>query len=371
MANNELPDLQIETTDFIRLIGSDPEAFKEAVRAFEFPGDFVERFEEEFVKSGENLLRAFNHVIIRALTDAGLMDGFEDKLGSDFNAMMRKLVDAVIARHPVKDITGVSPRDFLKHYIGPVASMFMLTMKEKILDLYEKKLLMEELLSVRDTMTEFSRKLSEKDAKVGELTQHYEERIRGIMEEGPATDSLTGLQPRLRYERKIDSLKSGVNANKTFWVLCLDIDLFKSVNDTYGHATGDRVLGGLGKIIQRHTRDGDAYRPGGEEFVVIFDAAKMNRKAVEQAADSIRRGVESRTFNTDEGTPFRKTISIGIASGLGADIENTIKNADKAAYNVKHSGRNNIWVHGEDTPMVKRNGSRNSLPPQPSPIKAK
>lgn len=367
----------ISNIDFARIIDADPEFYNESLKRFKLPERFLGDFEEEFEKSKDeaspdgNLKAAFGRVLYKTLSDEGLLDFFEGILDHKVNGAIRELIDAVVERHPNQDLTKVSPRDFLKNYVGTVGSMFLLFLRSKLKDLFELKLLMEENLRAKETVNEFSGKIKERDAKVEELTAEFSERLALAAEEIAAIDALTGLESRARYERKLQTIESDPRP-KEYWILFLDLDNFKSVNDQYGHATGDTTLAEFAKIIQRHTREGSAYRYGGEEFVLIIDAERMSKKAVEAMAQALRKGVESKIFYTsDEGAPFKRTISVGVALGKGADIRKTVKKADDSAYKVKESGKNNIWFNEDEAPVVKRNGSgKKSLPPTPSPLKS-
>ena len=119
-------------------------------------------------------------------------------------------------------------------------------------------------------------------------------------------------------------------------ILIMDVDLFKQVNDNYGHDEGDRILMFVADCIRNCLRGRDlVIRWGGEEFVVLlFDCPQ---EQASQVAERIRRSVE-RSVNG----VCRITISVGVAIYPGGDCFATIKKADQALYVAKHSGRNKV-----------------------------
>lgn len=132
-------------------------------------------------------------------------------------------------------------------------------------------------------------------------------------------------------------------------ILMMDIDHFKNLNDTYGHAFGDIVLIKVASILINSLRLEDlASRYGGEEFVIVLK--KMTVEDAQLVAERIRQRIESLEFKyTEKGKNeiVKTTISIGIArynSGLDSVPEDLIKRADAALYEAKESGRNRIGI---------------------------
>lgn len=128
-------------------------------------------------------------------------------------------------------------------------------------------------------------------------------------------------------------------------IAMLDLDYFKTVNDQYGHASGDYVLAGVSRFIIENIRLYDKFfRIGGEEFLICFQNA-----SIEQAFEMVERlriGIAGMQININENKFVNITASFGIAS-IEADIsiEQSIEYADKALYKAKNEGRNNtkIW----------------------------
>jgi two-component system cell cycle response regulator len=177
--------------------------------------------------------------------------------------------------------------------------------------------------------------------------KRYTERLRDNVQmsiEMAITDALTGLYNRRYMETHVGTLVEQAAARgKPLTVLVIDIDYFKSVNDSWGHDTGDDVLREFAIRIKKSIRGIDlACRYGGEEFVVVMPDTDMAVATV--VAERLRRRIASEPFPIQQGArTIEVTISIGIAA-LGHD-ENAamvIKRADQALYRAKRDGRNRV-----------------------------
>jgi two-component system cell cycle response regulator len=161
------------------------------------------------------------------------------------------------------------------------------------------------------------------------------------------TDELTGLYNRRYLDAHLDELiervhKDGISAA----VLMFDIDHFKQVNDTHGHAAGDDVLKELAARTVNSVRSVDLVaRWGGEEFVVVMPETDL---AIATAvAERLRVAVAREPFTVkEEGKNLPVTISIGVtaATGRGDDRDKILKRADAALYTAKTRGRNCLTV---------------------------
>jgi two-component system, cell cycle response regulator len=131
---------------------------------------------------------------------------------------------------------------------------------------------------------------------------------------------------------------------KPLSALTLDIDYFKSINDTYGHDAGDDVLRDLSLRVKRSIRGIDlACRTGGEEFVVVMPETDMAVAAM--VAERLRRRIAAEPFPIDQGQrTVPVTLSIGIAALRGGDdnAASLLKRADQALYRAKRDGRNRV-----------------------------
>ena len=184
-----------------------------------------------------------------------------------------------------------------------------------------------------------------RDDELGKATQVFNDMVdqlrqsRERLEQLSTMDSLTQLANRRRIQEKLTSHLERFRRNGTpFSVLLVDADHFKRINDSAGHAVGDKVLFELGSIFKRLLRTVDAAgRYGGEEFLIILDETR-GEKAL-QTAERIRLVVESAGVSADE-TTVRFTVSIGVAEiSAGEDEDQLIVRADNALYQAKREGR--------------------------------
>ncbi|WP_110931570.1 diguanylate cyclase [Paenibacillus bouchesdurhonensis] len=164
-----------------------------------------------------------------------------------------------------------------------------------------------------------------------------------ILSEAAHRDFLTGLYNARAFEvllqQKIDSFH---RYQIPFTLLMVDIDHFKKVNDTYGHAEGDAVLTQIANLLRDTFRPGDEIaRKGGEEFVIIVDSC--DREQIVNIAERLRRNVESEPFLLPQGLVIHLTISAGSATYPDIDKEQLLDMADQALYKAKESGRNQVW----------------------------
>jgi two-component system cell cycle response regulator len=178
--------------------------------------------------------------------------------------------------------------------------------------------------------------------------RRYTERLRDNVQisiEMAITDALTGLFNRRYMESHLAGLLGQASARgKPLAVLVIDIDYFKSINDTHGHDAGDDVLREFALRIKRSIRGIDlACRYGGEEFVVVMPETDMAVAAM--VAERLRRRIAAEPFAIHEGArSIPVTISIGIAALRGADdnAAGVLKRADQALYRAKRDGRNRV-----------------------------
>lgn len=156
------------------------------------------------------------------------------------------------------------------------------------------------------------------------------------------TDELTQTFSKRHFRQCIEcSFSDYQQYGNKFALLMMDLDKFKTVNDTHGHVVGDAVLERLGDILHRSVRENDLiFRYGGEEFAVILPAT--DAKAALHVAERIRAATEAAVF--EEGTiDLRLTISVGVATCPDApSIHDLIVDADTALYEAKHQGRNRV-----------------------------
>lgn len=178
--------------------------------------------------------------------------------------------------------------------------------------------------------------------------KRYAERLRTTVTssmEAAVIDQLTGLHNRRYFDRQMPLLFDQARADsKPMSVLVLDIDRFKSINDTFGHDAGDEVLRAFAKRVRSCVRGEDMLvRFGGEEVVIVSPETSDDVAAL--VAERIRHKVESGGFAIDRGArQIPVTVSIGLAhlSRDDATPHDLLKRADEALYQAKSAGRNRV-----------------------------
>ena len=157
------------------------------------------------------------------------------------------------------------------------------------------------------------------------------------------TDSLTGLSNRRAFFSLAGEYVLRAAAKKEpYSLLMIDIDNFKKINDTHGHAAGDGIIAGLAATLRKSVRETDvACRFGGEEFVVLLAGCDLPEAF--RIAERIRATVER-----SDPASIRHTVSIGIATerGGGTDLDALLRRADDRMYRAKHLGRNRVLTEG-------------------------
>jgi len=167
-------------------------------------------------------------------------------------------------------------------------------------------------------------------------------------------DALTGFYNRRQLEERIKQEVS--NAKRQKAPLCgimTDVDFFKHVNDTYGHAVGDLVLKNIAKVIRGQLREYDiAGRYGGEEFSILLPFTKINE--AQMVAERLRSTIESKIIDISKVSPESETKTINVTLSLGVyemnendNDEDLLIKADKALYQAKNTGRNKVVTYNE------------------------
>lgn len=163
------------------------------------------------------------------------------------------------------------------------------------------------------------------------------------LEEMATTDGLTGCLNKRSFTQELESkIASASRFKKKLSLMVADIDHFKQVNDTYGHAVGDIVIKELGRLLMKAKRQTDLVsRFGGEEFCVLCEETDTDGAAL--LAERIRKELEKTVFHTERGV-LKVTCSVGVAT-FPANAKNAtelFEHADQALYTAKRSGRNRV-----------------------------
>ncbi len=217
-----------------------------------------------------------------------------------------------------------------------------------------QKVTPETLVKVAEALVEAGRRkvvagnktISQVESHVDELgkLRNEIERLRMIAN----TDELTRLANRRSFDETLAAIYSN-EKRSSFGLVMLDIDHFKSINDTHGHAGGDDVLRVVAKCLRECMR-GDAVvaRTGGEEFAVIIK--KTNIEELRRAAERIRAAVENLNIinRRPNGTSGKVTVSVGASMADDAETPQSLyEMADSALYCSKAAGRNRVTLAGE------------------------
>ncbi|MFZ4285630.1 EAL domain-containing protein [Variovorax sp. HJSM1_2] len=171
-------------------------------------------------------------------------------------------------------------------------------------------------------------------------------------------DSVTGLINRREFERRLSlALESARDAQQEHVLLYLDLDQFKIVNDTCGHAAGDDLLRQVASLLKTRLRAGDALaRLGGDEFGLLLEHCPLEHAL--RIAEQLRQAVvECRFVSGDRSFPIGVSIGLVNLDADDADLESVLSAADSACYVAKENGRNRVQVyHPSDRELALRHG---------------
>ena len=157
-------------------------------------------------------------------------------------------------------------------------------------------------------------------------------------------DALTNLNNRRQFEVRLKQEIATTKRQKNpLCAMMIDIDFFKKVNDTYGHASGDTVLRTVASVIKQHLRESDIpSRYGGEEFAVLLPYTHIDEAQI--VGERLRKAVEATPVTIDKKT-INVTISMGLAEFNTEETgEELFERADKALYAAKENGRNRVCI---------------------------
>jgi diguanylate cyclase (GGDEF)-like protein len=172
-------------------------------------------------------------------------------------------------------------------------------------------------------------------------------RLQEELERQARLDYLTGLANRRHFMEQAErELARTLRYRNPLTMLMLDIDHFKSVNDTYGHKIGDQVLQKLSAVCRESLREFDVIgRLGGEEFAVLLPMTDADRAW--EIAERLRQSLARSVVLLEQGLPLNFTVSIGVAQLADGDInvDTLLHQADQALYQAKHGGRNQVCIY--------------------------
>lgn len=190
-----------------------------------------------------------------------------------------------------------------------------------------------ELEAAHKALGEAHRRLSEVHARLKDAHRDLEHRANH--------DSMTGLANRDKFLARLSELKRKADSG---YLLVIDADRFKQINDLHGHEAGDRALLAIGQAISGSIRATDlGARIGGEEFAVVLNGTSREEAAA--TAERIRARVEEISLTAADGTPLKFTVSIGGAPfSPQSRTKDVMRAADNQLYEAKRNGRNQALV---------------------------
>jgi diguanylate cyclase (GGDEF)-like protein len=181
------------------------------------------------------------------------------------------------------------------------------------------------------------------------MALHLElEKQRKINEKLALTDSLTELVNRRALMQTLRVDEDRCRRSRTpLGIVMADVDKFKSINDEYGHNTGDKILKVVAKCMQACVRSGDHVgRWGGEEFLMVLPNTDIIQAA--EIAERCRASLAAQEIVAEDGRPLRVSSSFGVSSADGLDrqdVMDLVNEADKALYWAKNAGRNRVKIY--------------------------
>ena len=207
----------------------------------------------------------------------------------------------------------------------------------------------------------------ENDASIGvvlvfrDVTE--ERKLAQLLSHQATHDTLTGLVNRLEFERRLTQLLDAASPHAPHALLYLDLDQFKVVNDTCGHAAGDDLLRQISALLRTKLRAQDTLaRLGGDEFGVLLEHCSVVE--AERIANGLRELLQSFRFGWSD-----KSFTIGVSIGLvpiahaGETLAGVFSAADSACYAAKEKGRNRVHVYqAGDTVLAQRDGEMRWMP---------
>ena len=196
----------------------------------------------------------------------------------------------------------------------------------------------------RDEIGSLSRTLQATEKEVERQQKELIE-LAGKMDDERRKDPLTKLHNRRHLYLEGPGLFAMANRfGYEVSAMMIDLDHFKKINDTYGHAAGDQVLVDVAAVLKQHSRSYDLLiRFGGEEFSMVLLNCDLHQSR--QIAERIRQDIEALTVQFED-QEIRLTCSIGLSSGRGMELEQMVLHADEAVYQAKADGRNRV-CHSE------------------------
>ncbi|MCB8821334.1 sensor domain-containing diguanylate cyclase [Microvirga rosea] len=203
-----------------------------------------------------------------------------------------------------------------------------------------------EIVRLSAALRSLVRRASAAENRVLEVSSQHQQEVSALTRLAE-TDALSGLLNRRGFDLiGEETFLQFKRFGRVFAALIVDIDFFKRVNDTFGHAAGDEVIRAIGETLTTQLRSTDTVcRFGGEEFVVLLP--DVSRDGIVTIAQQVRRAIEA-LRPTFHGKTLAVTVSVGgaLVASSDRDIQDVIERADAALYEAKGAGRNRVVING-------------------------
>ncbi|MBM4048248.1 MAG: diguanylate cyclase, partial [Planctomycetes bacterium] len=200
-------------------------------------------------------------------------------------------------------------------------------------------------LAVEGTAEEKTQKVEHHERSLREMGKHISLAIKTThLHDRAVVDGLTRLYTKQHFRGQLEAYFDKCRRHKQpLALIMLDIDHFKSVNDTYGHLTGDVILAGVARALKKGLRKYDsAYRCGGEEMALLLPETTLDGGL--RIAERLRKQIQSKTFTAENREKVSVTISLGVADFEPTMdvVDDLISRSDQALYAAKRAGRNRV-----------------------------
>jgi diguanylate cyclase len=199
-----------------------------------------------------------------------------------------------------------------------------------------------------ERLAEDQLRLLRRTAKISRISDAFQGQLKSLNESLQALsglDFLTGLPNRRSMMEALTAEQvRAQRSGEPLTVLMCDVDHFKVVNDTHGHAVGDEVLRTLGRALHDALRRYDqCARWGGEEFLVLLPDTEL--QGAREVAEKLRREAGGISVEAAGGVRVTVTLSVGVAQlDAGESVDSVLRRADVAMYDAKHAGRDRVGV---------------------------
>jgi diguanylate cyclase (GGDEF)-like protein len=308
------------------------------------------------IEDGFALMQATAPILIRSVQSDGFMEfslgttdaGFEQhkvigfiELGLDFGPyreqLLRNILYGSLLMAAIFLIAAVIGRSIIKMSLSPLTSLRepLQRLADGDIDVWVNGAGDQEIDAIANALNTTIAALKDRDQKLQQLASR---------------DALTGLLNKQNFHMQLDlELKRVVAEQDTSALIFIDLDQFKHINDSLGHAVGDRLLAQVADLLANRTRETDVLsRFGGDEFTVI--AKSVSRAEAEAIAELIVSGMQEFVF-VEKNESFNICCSVGLAviDSSGLSVEEIFSQADLACFQAKSNGRNCYYIFDSDS----------------------